>query len=109
MLVTCCPGHADKHPSSAFANSPTVAFCFTTGAGCCEAILAGIALDYSVLFPTSCRAGSRQNERGPFIPSDVFEIVRQEIGVAAIIAADLHKISPYPSKTTSDCSRSSSG
>ena len=30
-------------------------------------------------------------ERRPFFPSDVFDIARREIGIVAILAADLHK------------------
>lgn len=55
-------------------------------------ILTAIGLNLADLFPE--RPSSHQARRPvnrAFFPSDVFEIARQEIGVAAIVAADLVK------------------
>jgi hypothetical protein len=57
-----------------------------------EAVLSAVGLEFSDLFPDLPeRVGSCGYERRPFMPSDVFEIARHEIGVAAVIACDMAK------------------
>lgn len=57
-----------------------------------EAIVGTVGLKLEDLFPPRPIATDHApRERRPFLPSDVFEIARAEIGVAAVIAADLHK------------------
>ncbi len=55
-----------------------------------EEVLGAVGLSFSDLFPERPIEHATA-ERRPFFPSDVFEIARFEITVAAIVAADMHK------------------
>lgn len=86
-----CPAHADKSASLKVTDAGgglTLAHCF---AGCEIAdILAAVDLTLEDLFPDRLPV-NHKGRRPPWIPSDVFNIARREIGVAAVIACDLHK------------------
>ena len=60
------------------------------GGGSVEEILAAVGLTFADLFPPK-PIEHIPRERRPFLPADIFEIVRCEVGVVAVIAADLHK------------------
>ena len=56
------------------------------------AIVAAIGLKLEDLFPPRpLKADRTPGERRPFFPADVFAIARSEIGVVAILAADMSK------------------
>jgi hypothetical protein len=86
-----CPAHADKSPSLKITyagNGLVLAHCF---AGCeVQAVLEAVDLTFEDLFPDRLPV-NHPGRRPPFFPSDVFDIARREIGVAAVIAAELHK------------------
>jgi hypothetical protein len=89
--IAKCPSHRDRSPSLSIReldDGRTLVHCF---AGCgVEAVLGAIGLDFEDLFlPRQTERG--KPERRPFLPSDVFDIARREIAVAAIVACDLHK------------------
>ena len=59
-----------------------------------QAILSAAGFDdWSVLFPNNPLdvSSPAKRERRPFIPAQVFEIARQEIGVVFLIGCDLRK------------------
>lgn len=90
--IARCPAHADKHPSLSVRETEAgviLAHCFS---GCEVAeIVSAVGLKLEDLFPPRPAADHVPGVRRPFLPSDVFDIARLEIGVAAIIAADMHK------------------
>jgi hypothetical protein len=66
-------------------------------AGCTvEEVVSSIGLELQDLFPPRPIEHARSIKR-PFLPSTVFELARQEIGIAAVIASDMHH-----NKTVSD-------
>ena len=89
--IARCPSHTDKSPSFSIReldDGRVLLHCF---AGCdVEQVLGAVGLGFDALFPER-PIDHAPRERRPFLPADVFEIARVEIGVAAIIAADLHK------------------
>ena len=89
--VARCPAHSDHSPSLAIRELNDGRVLLHDFAGCAvEEILAAVGLQLSDLFPPR-EIEHAPRERRPFIPQDVFQIARQEISVAAIIAADLRK------------------
>jgi hypothetical protein len=87
-----CAGHADKSPSLSIrelADGRILVHCF---AGCTvEEILSAVGLTFDALFPERPITGDgAPRERRPFIPSEVFEVVRLEVGVVAVVACDMH-------------------
>ena len=92
--VACCPAHDSKSGGSLaireLEDGRVLLHCF---GGCSvESVLTAIGLDIAALFPprpTTPGAGTKP-ERRQFLPSDVFEIARKEIGVAAVISCDMH-------------------
>jgi hypothetical protein len=88
-----CPTREDKSPSLAVRElDDGTLLLHDFGGDSVEAIVGAIGLGLSDLFPprpTTPGAG-RKPERRPFIPVDVFEIARREIGVVAILACDMH-------------------
>ncbi len=95
--IASCPGphHAngDRHPSLRVRETDQgviLLYCFSGGCSPTE-IVGAVGLELSDLFPSRSTADHVGGIRRPFLPSDVFEIARQEIGVVAIVAADLHK------------------
>lgn len=90
--IARCPSHADRSPSLSIRETEdgrTLLHCF---ASCSiEEVLVALGLDFDALFPERRLADHIPRERRPFFPADVFEVARREIGVAAIITADMHK------------------
>ena len=86
-----CPGHEDKSPSLSVRELDDGRILLHDFAGCdVEHVLGTIGLTFNSLFPERSIEHGKP-ERRPFLPSDVFEVVRGEVGVIAIVAADLHK------------------
>lgn len=87
-----CPAHDDRSPSLSIcekSDGRTLCRCF---AGCSvEEILLSVGLDWAAIMPTKALGEHFPKERRPFLPADVFDIARQEIGVVTVIAADLLK------------------
>jgi len=85
-----CPGHEDKSPSLSVREMDDGRILLHDFAGCSvEEILCAAGLTFDALFPER-PIEHAPRERRRFLPSDVFEIVRREVGVVAILAADLH-------------------
>ncbi|MDP3949599.1 hypothetical protein [Microbacterium sp.] len=89
-----CPGpmHAngDRHPGLLItekSDGRVLLFCYA-GCGAAE-IVGAVGLELHELFPPDPLYAQR--ERRPFLPFDVFDIARREIGIVAILAADLHR------------------
>lgn len=86
-----CPAHSDKSPSLSVKdadNGLVLAHCF---AGCnIDEVLGAVGLTVNDLFPDRLPV-NHGSQRRPFLPTDVFDIARREIGVVAVVAADLHK------------------
>jgi len=84
-----CPAHDDKGPSLAVReldDGRVLVHCF---AGCgVDEILGAVGLGFDALYPPKPIDGAKPIRR-PWIPSDAFECARLEVGVAAIIAADM--------------------
>jgi len=92
--IACCPAHDDKHPSLGIReldDGTVLLRCHAEQCGAAD-IVHAVGLELHELFPAKPIEGhSRPPERRPFLPSDVFDVVKIEIGVVAIIAADMHK------------------
>lgn len=84
-----CPAHDDKGPSLAvrqLEDGRVLVNCF---AGCSvDDVLRAVGLGFDALFPPKAIDGAKAVRR-PWIPSDAFECARLEVGVVAIIAADM--------------------
>ena len=82
----CCPAHPDKNPSLAIRKTDderVLVHCF---AGCdIESILSSVGLTFSDLYPERVQTSYRQ-ERRPFRPMDILEIMSHESLVASICA-----------------------
>lgn len=88
--IARCPAHQDSSPSLSIRELGDSRVLVHDFAGCSvEEVLGAVGLEFSALFPETPIAHALR-ERRPFLPQDVFEIARQEIGVAAIIVADMH-------------------
>lgn len=86
-----CPAHEDKSPSLSIRELDDGRILLHDFAGCeVEHVLGTIGLTFDALFPERPIEYGKP-ERRPFLPSDVFEVVRREAGVVAVLAADLHK------------------
>ena len=93
--IADCSAHESKSKQSLavreLGDGRVLMHCF---GGCSvEAVLGAIGLAMEDLFPQRLPtpgAGSKP-ERRPFLPSDVFDIARKEIGVVAVIACDMHR------------------
>ncbi len=86
-----CPAHEDKSPSLSVRETDDGRVLLHDFAGCnVEEILGAVGLTFDALFPERPIEHGKP-ERRPFLPADVFEVVRREAGVVAILAADLHK------------------
>jgi hypothetical protein len=89
----CCPAHEDKSPSLSIReleDGRLLLYCF---GGCSvEEVVGAVGLGMEDLFPPRGAApgAGTKPERRTFIPADVFDIARKEIGVAAIISCDMH-------------------
>jgi hypothetical protein len=89
--IACCPAHQDRHPSMGIREMDDGRVLIRCYSGCGAAdILGAVGLDFSDLFPPKPIEHANP-ERRPFMPSDVYEVARMEVGVVAIIAADMHK------------------
>ena len=97
----CCPAHDSKSGDSLRIRDMEDGRLLMHDFGGCsvESVLGAIGLDMTVLFPPRHDApgAGHKPERRPFIPADVFEIARREIGIAAVISCDMHA-----QKTVSD-------
>jgi len=99
--IARCPAHEDRTPSLSVRELDDGRLLVYDFGGCgVEAIVAAVGLTLQDLMPPriyaraeATHAGRRYSsrERRPFMPADVFEIARQEIGVAAVIATDLSR------------------
>ena len=86
-----CPAHEDRSPSLSVRELDGGRMLVHDFAGCSvEEIVAAVGLSLSDLFPPRPIEYGKP-ERRPFLPADVFDIARREIGIVAILAADLHK------------------
>ena len=86
-----CPAHEDKSPSLSVREMDDGRILLHDFAGCdVEHVLGAVGLTFDALFPERPIEHGKPEHR-PFLPSDVFEVVRREVGVVAILAADLHK------------------
>jgi len=88
-----CPAHEDRSPSLSIRDTDdgrTLLHCF---AGCSvEQVVAALGLKLEDLFPPRPpRQDHIKGERRPFLPQDLFDIVRAEVGVVAVIAMDMNK------------------
>jgi hypothetical protein len=89
--LACCPAHEDKRPSLSIRELDDGRLLLHCWASCeASAVLAAVGLEFADLFPEPI-ASHAPRVRRPFLPADVFEVVRLEVGVIAIIAADMHK------------------
>ena len=87
----CCPAHDDQGPSLALRETEdgrTLIHCF---AGCsAHDVVSATGLTLSDLMPPRPLVADRiKGQRRQFIPQDVFDVARMEIGVCAVIAADM--------------------
>ncbi len=91
--IACCPAHPDRTPSLSIREEADGRVLLKDHAGCTvEEILAAVDLSWDALFPPRpLPSHSSPPLRRPWIPSDVFEIARREIGIVAITACDMHK------------------
>ncbi len=89
--IAACPAHEDRSPSLSIRELDDGRILLHDFAGCdVEAIVGAIGLELSDLFPDKpIEHGKR--ERRPFLPASVFEVVRLEIGIAVVIASDMHR------------------
>ena len=89
--VALCPGHEDKSPSLSVRELDDGRILVHDFAGwSVEDVLGAVGLTFDALFPERSMQHGRP-ERHPFLPADVFDIARREIGVVAVIASDLHQ------------------
>ena len=98
--IACCPAHEDRHPSLNVKVRDDGAILVICRVGCAVGDVVGaVGLEVGDLFPQAERRPGAGNapERRPWLPRDVFEIARREVGVAAVIACDVHA-----GKTVSD-------
>ena len=88
-----CPAHQDKSPSLSIRETDDQRVLLHCFAGCSvESILDAVELTFDDLFPPRPpRADGYRPELRPFLPSDVFEIARSEVGVVFLIGCDMHK------------------
>lgn len=89
--IARCPAHEDRSPSLSVRELPdgrVLVHCF---GGCgADQIVGAAGIGLEELFPPKAAGSDHvRGERRPFMPADVFEIARQEIGVAAIVACDM--------------------
>ena len=91
--IACCPAHADKHPSLSILEKEDGRVLIHCFAGCpVQDVLGAAAVDMAELLPPRpLQVEAVRSERRPWIPSDVFEIARFEVSVAALIVCDMHK------------------
>ena len=86
-----CPAHDDRVPSLSIAGGDDGRVLVKCFAGCSfDEVIAAIGIPAEVLFPPKAIAHAGRLRR-PFIPQQVFERARLEIGVVAVIAADMHE------------------
>ena len=86
-----CPAHEDKSPSLSIRELDDGRVLLHDFAGCSvDEVLGAIGLNFDALFPER-PIEHAPRERRPFLPADVFDIARREIGIVAVLAADLHK------------------
>lgn len=88
-----CPAHDSKSKSSLsireLDDGRVLVHCF---AGCeVHRVVEAVGLDIGDLFPKqpAARGGGERPERRPFLPADVFEVARLEVGVVCVIASDM--------------------
>jgi hypothetical protein len=90
--VARCPAHEDRQPSLSIRELDDGRVLLHDFAGCdVREILSAMSLTFDALFPPKPLGAHARGERRPFLPTDVFEIARREIGVAAIIACDMRQ------------------
>lgn len=89
--IARCPAHPDRTPSLSIRELDDGRILVHDFAGCAaHEVLGAVGLTFDDLFPPRESQHARP-ERRPYIPADVYEIARMEIGIVAVIGADLHK------------------
>ena len=94
-----CPAHEDRNPSLSVTELAGDKVLVNCHAGCSTiAVVAEVGLSMSDLFaPRETGVKASHRKPRPFMPSDVFNLTRNEAGVVWVIGADMRK-----SKTISD-------
>jgi len=85
-----CPAHESKHGTLSLAvrdagDGRILVKCFA-GCGAVD-VVESVGLDLAYLMPDK-RLGEFRPERAPFLPSDAFDVLRQEIAVLSVISCD---------------------
>ena len=90
----CCPAHDSKSGDSLRIREADDGRILLYDFGGCslEAVLGAMGLDMTALFPPRLAepGAGHKPERRPFLPADVFDIARSQIGVVALISCDMH-------------------
>ena len=86
-----CPAHEDRRPSLSVRECDDGRVLINCLAGCgATEVLTAAGLNFSDLFPQKAFETTGAMRR-PVFTSDVFELVRIEVGVVHLIGCDLHK------------------
>ncbi|MFO0449934.1 MAG: CHC2 zinc finger domain-containing protein [Pseudomonadota bacterium] len=84
--MACCPAHEDRSPSLAVRDDAgkILIKCF---AGCSTGdVVAAVGMELADLMPERRLTDvSMPRERAPFLPSDAFDLLRQEVATAWVI------------------------
>jgi hypothetical protein len=92
-VMARCPAHADKSPSLSVRRKPDGLVLMHCFAGCSvDSVVGAIGLDLETLMPPKSKepGAGHSPERRPWLPSDVFSIVRREAGILVLIGCDMH-------------------
>lgn len=92
--IARCSAHEDKHASLSIAlsqNNRDVVLLRCHALCSTEDVLAAVGLTFEDLYPERAIDNRIAPQRRPFFPSEVFEVARMEVGICAVIAADMHK------------------
>lgn len=89
----CCPAHDDKSPSLSVRETSDARVLIHCFGGCpVEDVLSAVSMTFEDLFPPKLlKADGIRSEPRPWMPADAFETARLEVGVASLIACDMHK------------------
>lgn len=88
-----CPGHDGRNPGAlSITRGDDGRVLLRCWAGCdVERVAGAIGLDLHDLFVPASKEHRAQALRHPFISAQVFDIVRAEVGLVAVIASDMHR------------------
>lgn len=88
----CCPAHGSKNQTLAIDEKPDGRLMVRCHAECAtEDVLAAVGLTFSELYPERLPEHGYQRIRRPFNPHDLIDCLSEEVTIAAVIAADMHK------------------